>query len=248
MRQINIFRWKIGIDRFVVLLGLVFAMGCTEGGKSILILQNTIPGDGCELSTSLAKFRSSGIIDVQSNTGYLFSPVIQNVAVEEQTPVHFRIAVIEGANVELSFEEGLLDAGQLANISQFVNFSVRFSGVIQPNGGNTTFQFEILPKPVLDAIAPRLVDAAARTRVRADVEVFGEMSNRTVKSNIYSYWIDVCNGCMTVDNGPCSELPTGFTPSPGGECNPLQDVFLDCCTRTGLPPLCPAAKEDEESN
>jgi hypothetical protein len=46
---------------------------------------------------------------------------------------------------------------------------------------------------------------------------------------------------MTVDLGACAELDLDFVGSPGGECNTLQDVELECCDGNTVCPAMPPA-------
>jgi hypothetical protein len=76
--------------------------------------------------------------------------------------------------------------------------------------------------------------------VTAEVVVFGDLNGGDVESVPFFYPVDVCDGCLKIDRGPCSGLPDDFEPEQGGECNPLQDAAADCCTDADGDDVCPA--------
>ncbi len=64
--------------------------------------------------------------------------------------------------------------------------------------------------------------------------MFGDLDGSDVESDPFIYPVEVCNGCMLIDNGDCAGLGDDFEGAQGGNpCNPLQDVPVDCCTSGG---------------
>lgn len=216
---------------------VALAPGCTDAGTSMLIVQNQVPQDGCVIPNSqTSDFRSRGRIDVNADDGYLFTPLVDSLVSETANGQGTRIIAVEGANVDLTFESGF-DASGID--SSLTSFSEAFSGSIFP-GGEASFGFTVVPKPLLDALQSRIA-AGDTIQVTAKVKIFGNLDGGDVDSNSFDYPIDVCNGCLQVDNGSCDALPSGFSPSTGGACNTLQDDPIDCCTDAGGALVCPAA-------
>ena len=213
--------------------------GCTDAGGSFFIVQNQIPGDRCLISPTAGDARPRGRIDVQASDGYLFTPVVESRVESTPATMNSRVIAVEGADVDVTFLDGLFSSSEESQLrdDRLTRFSQPFSGSVFP-GSSSSFGFIILPAALLDRIADKLGDGDS-TQVVADIVVFGQMNDGDVESDPFRYPVDVCNGCMLVDRGPCADLATGFEASPGGVCNLLQDVPLDCCSEGGAQ-VCPA--------
>jgi len=218
----------------IVACGLLMgAAGCTDSGKTLLIVQNQVAGDGCVISSSISgTYLGRGIIDTNASIGYIFNPVVQNRATASKNAT--RVAFIEGYEVDISFPDGSVTAD-----SSLTSFSRRTSASIFP-GGNTGMSFEIVPVELLESLG---LAAGESVELVAEVSVFGTMDGGDVESTPFAYPITVCNGCMTVDLGACSDVATDFSPQTGGECNTLQDIPVECCTLSDSSLLCPAEHE-----
>ncbi len=211
----------------VVLLGASSA--CTDAAQTLLIVQNQIPGAGCSLSnTTGSNFYAKGVIDLASTSGYILTPLIQNLgsspAVNDDNT---RIAFIEGYDVDLKSADGSL----IANGS----FSSLAAAAVFP-GSSVAMTIEVLPN--------ELLSSQVGNTIVAEVTMFGKIDGGDVESNTFAYPIEVCSGCLQVDVGSCVDLATGFSPRTGGECNPYQDVATDCCTGSDNSLVCPAEKEE----
>jgi hypothetical protein len=221
-----------------VVLAAAAMSGCTDAGGSLIIVQNQIPGEGCIIPPAPAEFRGRGIIDVQATAGYLFTPVVKSLLVAN--PQSARVVAIQGADVDVTFASSLFSDDEEAALrdDRLTRFSQAVSGSVDPNG-TASFGFLVLSTGLLDRIGDKLADGEL-TQVTVEVVMFGEMDGSDVESNPFSYPIDVCDGCMKIDNGDCANLSSEFEPQPGGECNLLQDVPVDCCTAGGAE-RCPAS-------
>ena len=172
--------------------------------------------------------------------GYFFTPVVENTAQTVMgTSENQRLVTIKGAEVKL---DATLAGGDEFTFSSdsLQNFTVRTSGSVEPDGGTISLGFEILGidhiMELQSAVSP---DAPAQ--VIAKVVVFGELSDGGVESEPFEYPVTVCEGCLTVDVGACADLPADFeTQLTGGECNPLQDAAVECCTDADGNLVCPA--------
>jgi hypothetical protein len=226
------------------------AVGCVDDDLSLVILQNQVPGANCTIEANpTTEFRARGIIDARADFGYLFTPVVRNYAVTGGSVTEAqRLIQVQGADVELQIQPGVFTEEELAALVAdqplLTRFSARFSGVVEPDGGTTAFQFTLLSKALLDALATKLADDGSNlAAVQATVTIFGTMAGSDIKSDPFTYWVDVCDGCMQVDVGSCVDLPANFEASSGGECNELQDVPLECCTSSTSALVCPAEPE-----
>ncbi len=217
----------------------VAASGCTEGGRPLVILQNLAPEEGCQFPAQAGADRiTRGRIDVQAEGGYVFGALVQNNAVGLSDNPGARLAAIEGADVELTLQEGFTPAG---DPSADLSFTTNFGGAIEPDGGLASFGFIILTKQFMDTYLAPSPDLApgALLEINARITIFGQMGGSNTESVPFNYPIEVCNGCMTVDVGACADLPADFQALEGGICNTLQDVPLECCDDGTVCPAVP---------
>lgn len=218
------------------LSALVLSPACTVdgGGDSMFIVQNQVPDSGeggaCSISSSPGDtFRQSGALDASNAFFYDMYPVIASRIETSDTQTQLQRTIrVEGARVKLR------NAGSDSVIDEF---EVPFSGSVLPDGGSTAF-------------AVRLADAnnislfSAGSTIVAEVKVFGDLAGGEVESDPFLYPIDVCQDCLFNNLGGCETVLTSFEPEPGGECNPAQDVPVDCCTNSVSGRLlCPAVGE-----
>jgi hypothetical protein len=222
----------------IVILAMTAA--CTDGGRPLVIRNNLAPEEGCTFTVnSTAGAITRGRIDTQAADGYLFAALVENDAESGTGSDSQRRALIEGADVELSFpanvEEMFADNEDFADDRAFTQF---FSGVVEPDGGKSYFTFVILPKQFMTNYLG-FIGAGSTLEVTARIVLFGQLGGGSTESIPFNYTIDVCNGCMTVDLGACSDLPEDFEGSPGGICNTLQDVPLECCDGNNVCPAVP---------
>ena len=210
------------------------AAACTDAGTTLIVLQNQLPGEGCTVSADRgSEFVPRGRIDAAAEDGYLFTPLVQNVAEPTQNDSQ-RILFVEGADIDLS--------GDFEADASLTSFSQSFSGSLGP-GDFGSFEFIIVPEQLVAQLGDSLGDGG-EVAVDAEITIFGTVDGGAVESQVFRYTVDVCDGCTLVDNGACTALPDGFTPSTGGSCQPLQDGRVDCCTSSGGELVCPAVAEE----
>jgi len=236
-------RCKLALALLATTTLLASACVSSDEDTSILILQNQLPTAECGPQTDpSAPFLPRGLVDTNSPNGYVLSPIVQNSASTVDSTVS-QLYLFEGADIDLTPQSGFFSEEQLAalNADNQLSFSQRFSGIIMPDGGVTMMIFEIMSKSLLDTIGATLPTDGTVLQVKAEIQVFGQMHGGGLKSQKFTYWVDVCNGCLTANNlGSCSAIPTGFVAGQGS-CFGLQDAELDCCTDddTGAV-ICPA--------
>jgi hypothetical protein len=211
----------------------LLASACTDAGNTLIVLQNQVPGDGCTVSADRsAEFIPRGRIDAAAEDGYLFTPLVQNVATATEND-NQRILFVEGADVTLS--------GDFEADDSLTSFSQAFSGSLLP-GDLASFAFIIVPEQLVRDLGEALPDNG-EIAVNAEITVFGNVDGGDIESQPYKYTVDVCDGCTLIDNGPCTAIPAEFEGSTGGACQPLQDGQIDCCTSSDGELVCPAVQE-----
>ncbi len=218
---------------------VVFSSACTDGGSVLVILQNQVPDGNCTISGSPGNlFRSRGVMDVNSRGGYLFTPVVQNVAIGDRSDPSEHLVTIQGGDIEVVFPEGFTGTEGIPD----TKFTTLFSGAISPDGSTTAFGFEVLTGNFLEGVKATgnlAADGSNFVTLVAKVSVYGEMDGGTVQSEEFNYPIDVCDGCLITDLGDCSALPAGFVGESFACLGHIQDAFHTCCTIGGNL-LCPA--------
>ena len=229
---------------------LAFA-GCVadSGGEGFVILNNTaITGDTCTLTGAAGQgFVAHGQINSGSPSGYLLTPLFQSAITATGMDLQ-RTILLSGANVELSVvamtvthPDGSITNPTLPALSGTdAKFRVLFSGSLPP-GGTANFAFEVLPVSTIHTImasAAAGADDSVNAEVTAKVTADGTMGGDRVNSAPFTYPITVCNDCVIVDRGACSEFMGEARI--GNACNPFQDGPVDCCEDPTAGLVCPA--------
>lgn len=216
----------------LLLLFSFWAAGCVadNADSPVAVLYNQQPGADCTISsadTGAAIIR--GTMDIQSPVGYLLTPVVKNFAqTSEYIDIDQRMAYLEGAVISVK------SSGQAV-----ADYTTAFGAVVEPDGGSAGLLFELIPHGLLQGLAGDLPTPDARVTLQTTTQLFGVLGGSTLDTKEFAYSIDVCNGCLVNNLGPCATF-TGEINNEGGKCNPLQDTSLvDCCTEDGLL-VCPA--------
>ncbi|MCG8421130.1 MAG: hypothetical protein MJE77_24685 [Proteobacteria bacterium] len=205
---------------------LAVLVGCTSDGSSVIIWYNQAPlvtGDtSCMTEPNfMHPGLSRGRIDTNADSGYLFTPLVQNIASTDGDPLGQgqRRAEIQGANMRLEFADGLFSADDLTSLQErnLVNFSQPFSFSVGPDGGLASLKFTIVPRALLAEMQAKL-GAGERTNMNAEIQLFGVLAGGSFESPKFVYPLEVCDGCLIDALGLCA-----------GACQTLQD------------PICPAS-------
>lgn len=218
--------------------------GCVDAGETLRILRNQEPTGLCVVADDESSaFLSSGLIDTTADTGYIFTPLVENRAVGDVETD--RRVFIDGAVVRLKFATDFFDAATLTRLETegLSYFTQPFSGSIVSNGLGA-FKFEIIPRVVLEEMQGNL-PAGEFTRITAEIEMRGTIDGKDVTSPAFIYPIEVCNGCLVQDLGLCAELTTEEIQI-GGACQERQDGYIDCCTDLEGEEQCPAVAPDPQ--
>jgi hypothetical protein len=225
---------------------LMINVGCVadQADAPVFVMFNQAPTSGCTVTPSETNAGLvRGHIDAQSQYGYILTPLVKNIAeTTDYIDSVQRYAFVEGVDVSLALDDGLFNAQEQTALEDLTKFSDRFSAVVYPDGGLSAFSLEIVPAELLYAMSLKLTEKnQTYSLIKATVSVFGTLGGGHFESTKFSYWVDVCNGCVINDVGPCDSIPQGTAISSGGYCSPAQDTArVDCCSDgTGL--VCPAS-------
>lgn len=175
---------------FVLSVMALVAVGCTEEHSSFYISGNLFPKleeGGCTYDVSNAN-RLGGTYDVGFNRSYFVYPRYQNTARSRAKGiVSDTLGIrVQGVEVTLVDAEGNVIIEYTVPTSTFVPSS---SDGIAP--GQAAGAVPLIPPGVLD------VPAGVVDLVVAEVKAFGETLGGTdVESSVWSWVIDVCNGCL----------------------------------------------------
>lgn len=216
---------------------LTCQVACTaDGAETLQLLRNQLPADGCVVPIdSTGPFQPRGRIDVSSNQGYRFTPLVQNVAIANENSM--RRIFVDGANVDIEFV-GANAPDPASFQDNYINFRSPFSGSIAAEG-LTSFDFDIVSRELLADLASAVTPTSS-VQLIASVTIVGDLDGDTVESNTFSYPVEICDGCMRNVLGPCLGLSETLEISGGGACNSNQDGILDCCTAGDGSLTCPA--------
>jgi len=230
------------------------AAGCsgTPPG-AFVIIQNQVPNSDCSIPAGLGNvYRGEGVLDVrlisQQKSGYELFPVMQNnfpAPGGGQTVDANRIA-LSGFNVDIEVDEGatgeiadLINADRAADPSsadyQKVHYGTFTSGSVASGGGFTSSAVEAFPVDLAsDVLSKHVLSQTQTSWVFASVRSLGKTLSGDVTSDSFRYPIQLCDGCLMDNLGPCP-----VAASAGNQCYMGQDSSTGCCTQNGQF-FCPA--------
>jgi hypothetical protein len=237
------------------------ACAADQGDKSIILLRNQAPQNGCVISADLSGAGlSSGVMDLyawpagHATFGYTLTPLIENLATADVANldlVRRRTALLQGAHVDISFNSNafMTDSDQSAlDQAGLLHFDSRFAGAVEPNQGTAAVSFQIVPAAVFDAIKVKYQALEGQMNVSipsvdmvVKVVLYGMQNDGAFEAEPFEYPVTACDGCLTVTHGLCSSLLNTFMSRTGGACYVPQDGVVDCCIDdTTMTPVCPA--------
>jgi hypothetical protein len=236
-----------------MLMGLhavLLFVACNGPSGQFYVVQNQVPNAGCVIPAGEgALYKGEGILDIRvpvtaSDGAYLLFPLLKNDLPVSGDGVEPNRIALAGFEVDLRFVDGPSEAGdffaQLAadpSTEALVRYQSPWSGSVSPGGGTTTAVTAAFPGDT----ARRLRDTdilrdGSYARVDALVRAFGNKLDGRIKSDVFTYPIRICDGCLINRITTCPASPPILT---GGVCNPGQDAPVDCCTQ-GVDLICPA--------
>lgn len=229
------------LARAAALAVVALAAACTDAGESMRIVQNQVPQAGCVIPTSAtAAARARGRIETRAGSGYLFTPVIQSLLVEDEGRGVERVVSMRGADIDVTFPDGFFSASEEEELRDDVltRFSSSFSGTL-PAGGTLSVDFIIIPTGLLERVDAKLDADTSAVEASVKVVAFGDTDGGEVESIPFYYPVTICTDCVSNSVGECSLLEPGDMLRAGGACNQFQDDVIDCCTSGGML-QCPA--------
>jgi hypothetical protein len=238
-------------------LGAIALLGGCSGTPpgEFIIVQNQVPAADCTIPPTLgAIYRGHGILDVRLTVdghGYQLYPLLQNnfPPPSGQSVDANRIA-LSGFDVDVDLPPDP-PPGQIKDLITMyraaadgspelalVHYGTLTSGSVASGGGNTASSVEAFPSQLaqrirdmglLSAPNPNRYEVMTSVRARGDNLVGG------VRSDAFKYPIELCDGCLLVDQGTCP-----VAAALGNSCAPGQDDgAVGCCTLSGSV-VCPS--------
>ena len=232
---------------------VTFSLGLAACGRTpgqFEILNDQVPtssGGGCSVPVNAIVYQGEGILDlsvVRSDFGsaYFFFPLIENnLPSSRNGSLDPNEIQLSGFQVDIapigapppSSVQAAFDGGPL------VHYQIPWSGGISSGGGQLSASVAAFPV----ALAQQIVDAVGADvdpflTVDLNIQALGTTNSGTrMQSDPFHFPVRVCSGCLAHNIGPCSSAPAPT--NLGNECNPAQDVPVDCCTESGAL-VCPA--------
>ncbi len=235
----------------VAAMGAVALAGCGGPNGQFYVVHNQVPGAGCVIPADKGGvYQGEGVLDIRvpsfgSDGAYVLFPLLQNdLPVEGQGGVEPNRIALAGFEVDVRFVGGSAAAsdffaGLLADPSTeaLMRYQSPWSGSIDPGGGVTAAATSAFPVET----ARRLRDGdiladGTQARIEAKVRAFGNKLGGRITSDVFTYPIRICDGCLINSVTTC---PAKGPVLQGGVCNPGQDALVDCCT-LGADLICPA--------
>jgi hypothetical protein len=230
---------------------LALLAGCSGTPPGLfIIVQDQVPDANCTIPATLgAVYRSQGLLDVRLSDGYWLFPLLQNdfPGPSGGTDVDANRIALSGYDVDVELAPGAPDSpittllgglrGDGASAPDpLVQYSTLTSGSVASGGGNTASSVRVFPgelaKMIRDmGVLSPLNHYWVMTSVRARG---GNLGIGKVSSDAFKFPLELCDGCLIVDEGVCSSETT-----PGNACNLGQDQQVGCCELAGQL-ICPA--------
>jgi len=240
IRQTNVAGWTV-LGALSLLFGGFTGCAGTPPGEFIIV-QNQVPNADCTIPAELgAVYRGRGTLDVRLSDGYKLFPVLRNDFPPPsggQTVDANRIA-ISGFDVDVTMPanassnpvtdliNGLRPAG--ARPDPLVQFSTLTSGSVASGGGNTASSVGVVPGALVSMIREKnFLTATNRVWITATVHARGATLVGGVRSDGFTYPIELCDGCLLLDQGACPVAAAA-----GTTCNIGQDQDVGCCESAG---------------
>ena len=225
--------------------------GCGRAPGQFFIIQNQVPESGCVIPAGKgATYRGEGTLDVRvpsalGDTAYELFPLLENdFPLDPGGEVQPNRIALAGFDVDIELVDGsaavhdFFTARATDPATQpLARYQVPWSGSVDAGGGLTAAFTNGFPTELAQSLRnAKLLADGSYLRVNLEVSAFGSNLAGRVTSDVFSYPLRVCDGCLIASVSAC---PTSGSVLKGGECNPAQDAPVDCCTQ-GADLICPA--------
>ncbi len=204
-----------------------------------------MPGAGCAIEDSEAgNHRSEGTLDVSwylragQPTGYYMFPLLKN----NMMPT---AGTGEGEQNCMTVREAEVDLklGALGDAVETTKYKVPTAVTVCP-GQTRAVQLLVIPPQIVESIASRIPENGSEY-ASVKIRMIAKRGRTTIKSNSFTFPINICNGCLIKNLGNCDSPAIPNDPDIGNDCNPAQDDRLECCT-SGVEWICPAESTYEQ--
>jgi hypothetical protein len=218
-------------------LGLGLGACVDDGADSGLTVLKAVPAEaGCTFTAGGDLFRPAGVIQTDTNVGYLLGLEVRNdISLAEGESPTPKTVFITGATVEVGFfgSSELFSSDEQATLraSGLTRFLVPISGPVEPNSATSVFPFTAVPLDLIDAVRDKMIASEIDDAVvDLAVQFKGTRGGSSISSNVFHYPVEICTHCVVSFLGRCTDLSSSGNFGTGGACNPVQDGHLDCCT------------------
>jgi hypothetical protein len=225
-----------------------FTTGCsgTPPGEFI-IYQNQVPAADCSIPATVgALYQGVGHLDVRllgGPHGYQFFPLLQNnfpPPAGGQLVDANRIQ-LQGFDVDVDVLDptltdpiaSLITGYRMADPTDpnhaLVQFSQVTSGSVASGSGDTSSIVEIVPSGLASQIRSLgVLSQDSRYTLMVTVRARGTTQVSSVRSDPFRYPVELCDGCLMIDQGACP-----VTAVSGNTCYVGQDSSTGCCEQNG---------------
>ena len=233
---------------------LLVALASAQAGCSgtppgeFIIVQNQVPNADCTIPATLGTlYRGEGVLDVRlvgdGQSGYQLFPLLQNNFPGPsggQTVDANRIA-LSGFDVDIALPPDAPPDSQITALftqlamsssggpDPLIQYSTLTSGSVASGGGNTASSVNVFPSE----LAQKVRDTGELSPVNhfwvmASVRARGNTLVNSVQSDAFKYPIELCDGCLVIDQGACP-----VAAAEGNSCYIGQDSGSGCCSQAG---------------
>jgi hypothetical protein len=232
---------------WTVLGALASLAGCsgTPPGEFIIV-QNQVPNADCSIPVGLgAVYRDVGTLDIRllsdTSDGYQLFPVLQNnfPGPSAGSTLDANRIILSGYDVDISTPTdppvgmitdtlAMMEMSGDPKVYGLLHYSTLTSGSVAGGGGNTSSSVNAFPRALATSLLGMGLSRSNTYWVLASVRARGKTLTSDVRSDAFTYPIQLCDGCLMVNQGPCPVMA-----GVGNGCFIGQDGATGCCTLNG---------------
>lgn len=225
---------------------------CAEDIPELRVVANRPLDEQCQPDIGNSVFIGRGVLDLFVTDRYVFAPQVDSELVASESVQYTGLAAggaggLQGANweandVTLSHATVEYDAPEALGIRLLRSYDIPLSGSVEP-GGSLFMTFDLINTRLAQtlALSPLLREPGNSFTLNVRLQFFGKTNaGQEVDSNVFSYPIVVCNGCLlnyspaAVDAAfplpNCRNLEDFDSETAEIPCFPGQDDVVDCRT------------------
>ncbi|CAN5887893.1 hypothetical protein BH11MYX2_BH11MYX2_06730 [soil metagenome] len=218
--------------------GALGACAADNGDEGLFVSRVLAPSADCSFTIdATSPFISHGAYQLGPDVFGDYHPTVQleSRITATESKVTQRIVQLRGARVHLTNADGSEISGADDAI---VNFRSLTSGPVEPNGGLTNVDFDLVPYKVAQLLYPQR-DERGNYDIVATFSLYGDLSGNEVTSQNFVFPITLSDGVGAQNKGTCP-LPMGtVVRTSDNGCSLYAEGVTDCCQQ-GSDLICPA--------